>query len=285
MDNDLIRVVEIYPAIEGEGIMTGTPQVIVRFQGCNLSCAFCDEERTWKEGILNPEDIQLFSNGEALLTRIEQVVREAGHPIEWISLTGGEPLARPVEQLIQVVTALKQARYKVAVQTNGSIPRPHLFPLVDFWSVTPTLSSSGHSILLRPAYMRAVEQILAQMKNVIINRDRVRGQLKFVIGSDEDIDEASELVDRWSGGLLDNANVPIIVQPVWEREPKLDGGGLPVPNPATAENPKGDWMPIEHMQRSADILSRHPLILNWPRVRIMLQQHKVIHGTNAKQPV
>lgn len=269
--DNLIRVVEIYPAIEGEGMMTGTPEIILRLFGCNLTCDYCDEERAWKDGILHPEEIQLFSTGEALLTRIQQVQREVEWPIEWISITGGEPLARPVEQLIQIVTALKSVGYKVAIQTNGSLARPALFPLVDFWSVTPTLNSSGHSILTRPKYLSTVEQFLGQMRAVIVNRDMVRGQLKFVLGSDEDIAEADTLVDKWEDGLLGPGKVPIIVQPMWPRMKS-----------ATADNQRGEWETDLTVRTNAAIFSRHPTVLKWPRVRVMLQQHKMIHGPDSE---
>jgi 7-carboxy-7-deazaguanine synthase len=44
-----VRIVEIYRSLQGEGLLTGTPSVLVRASGCNLRCWFCDTPyASWK---------------------------------------------------------------------------------------------------------------------------------------------------------------------------------------------------------------------------------------------
>ena len=39
-NTDEIYISDIYPAIQGEGVKTGVPMVILRLQGCKVGCAF-----------------------------------------------------------------------------------------------------------------------------------------------------------------------------------------------------------------------------------------------------
>jgi 7-carboxy-7-deazaguanine synthase len=43
------NLIEIFSAIQGEGINVGTRQIFVRFGGCDLRCAYCDSQHTWQK--------------------------------------------------------------------------------------------------------------------------------------------------------------------------------------------------------------------------------------------
>ena len=38
---------DIYPCIQGEGVNTGVPMMLVRLHGCPVECVFCDTRETW----------------------------------------------------------------------------------------------------------------------------------------------------------------------------------------------------------------------------------------------
>ena len=40
--SNIIKINEMFPAIQGEGLTNGLPVYFVRTSGCNLNCDFCD---------------------------------------------------------------------------------------------------------------------------------------------------------------------------------------------------------------------------------------------------
>ena len=42
-----LKISEIFPSIQGEGLRQGEPTIFVRFAGCNLRCTFCDTKYAW----------------------------------------------------------------------------------------------------------------------------------------------------------------------------------------------------------------------------------------------
>ena len=38
-----ISINEVYPSIQGEGLLGGLPSLFIRIQGCNLRCPWCDQ--------------------------------------------------------------------------------------------------------------------------------------------------------------------------------------------------------------------------------------------------
>lgn len=253
-----MNVIEVYPAVEGEGVMAGTPEVILRLAGCNLTCSYCDSEHAWKKGVLNPAAVQRFLSGSDVADEVDRVARGTGRKIEWVSLTGGEPLARDPVSLQDLGIGLRRLGYRIAVQTNGTVHRPSLFPYVDFWSITPTLGGSGCAVVDNPEGMRALETLLAQVRRSVRSSAEPPGQVKFVICNETDIEEADALVSRWATSL--DGTIPIIVQPAWQRDEA------------------GAWDSVEVMQQAFQFLLANHTVLSWPGVRVMSQAHKWAYG-------
>jgi len=102
-----LSVCEIYPTIQGEGFLIGSPITLVRFQGCNIYCSWCDT----KYAIPFREDLQIPL--EEVLKKLSSIGREH------ILITGGEPFAHPV--LGDFVEILIREGYFVQIETNGTL--------------------------------------------------------------------------------------------------------------------------------------------------------------------
>jgi 7-carboxy-7-deazaguanine synthase len=102
-----LSVCEIYPTIQGEGFLIGSPVTLIRFQGCNIHCSWCDT----KYAIPFREDIAIPL--EDVLKKISSIGREH------ILITGGEPFAHPV--LGDFCEILINKGFFVQIETNGTL--------------------------------------------------------------------------------------------------------------------------------------------------------------------
>lgn len=116
MRTQKFRVSEIYRAIQGEGNWTGWPCTLVRFQGCNLRCPFCDTEQA-----LDPNGGWEVT-GEELIAEI----RGIHHQGDIVLATGGEPMMQDIGELITQLKSLGP----VHLETNGTLPVPPGFDWV-----------------------------------------------------------------------------------------------------------------------------------------------------------
>ncbi len=116
-----LKISEIFFSAEGEGGRQGQPTIFVRLSGCNLRCDFCDTRYAWEEG----QEI----NQEIILSKIVRIKNK--YQANWVSITGGEPLVQDIKPLVE---KLKQAGFKIQVETNGT--KPITFE-VDWLTVSP----------------------------------------------------------------------------------------------------------------------------------------------------
>lgn len=116
-----LKVTEIFPSIQGEGLRQGESTLFIRLSGCNLKCPFCDTKYAWKEG------------KEYSIEQILENVRKIHHrfPARWVCLTGGEPLLQKIDNLVH---ALKSEGLKIQLETNATLYLP--LP-VDWYSISP----------------------------------------------------------------------------------------------------------------------------------------------------
>ena len=167
---------EIYATIQGEGTKTGVPMVIVRLQGCNLRCPWCDTKYSWPEGgmVLDAETI------------VEKVKQFPG--IEWTMLTGGEPTTQVLGPLCN---ALHEAGKQIALETNGILP---LSGLVDWLCISPKLSVPGGAHINTQTLFMSDE-------------------LKFVIGDQQDLVLVNQFLRDYTSQLL-RGHIQICLQPM-----------------------------------------------------------------------
>lgn len=124
------RLIEVFSAIQGEGLNVGTRQIFIRFALCDLRCHFCDSAHTWDapanckiERSPGLRDFEICSNPVPLLMLLEWVKRQNLPGLhDSISLTGGEPLLHApflMEFLPQVRSVIGLPIY---LETGGHRP-------------------------------------------------------------------------------------------------------------------------------------------------------------------
>jgi len=123
----IYSIKEIFYTLQGEGAHAGRPAVFCRFAGCNLwsgreedrasaACRFCDTEFLGTDGTGGGKfDAPGLADAAAALWP----ALDAGR--RFIVLTGGEPL---LQVDVELVDALQDRRFYVAVETNGTIAPP-----------------------------------------------------------------------------------------------------------------------------------------------------------------
>jgi len=109
------RVKEMILTLQGEGAMAGTAVVLLRFEGCNLSCDFCDTDFSGTDGLGGG----VFSTAVDLADAVNS---------KWISetrvsvlCTGGEPLLQFDLSLLQ---EFHRRGFRVLLETNGTVAVP-----------------------------------------------------------------------------------------------------------------------------------------------------------------
>ncbi|RMH80481.1 MAG: 7-carboxy-7-deazaguanine synthase QueE [Acidobacteria bacterium] len=111
-----IAVNEIYPTIQGEGLLLGKPSLFIRLQGCNLRCPWCDQPSAlaFKEGNLDLEE---------LLQKVKE------YPHRHVVITGGEPFLQ--DGLSILVKNLLELERSVQIETNGTLWQREMEEIVD----------------------------------------------------------------------------------------------------------------------------------------------------------
>ena len=130
-------VKECFLTLQGEGVQTGSRAVFLRFAGCNLwsgreadrataQCNFCDTDFVGTDG----EGGGKFASADALAAHVEGLWG-GGAGQRLVVITGGEPMLQLDEALVD---ALHARGFRVAVETNGTLPAT---PGLDWICVSP----------------------------------------------------------------------------------------------------------------------------------------------------
>jgi len=166
------KVVEKFVSINGEGVLAGQPAVFIRFQGCNLSCSFCDT--AWA----NKEDAAFTLMTEQ---QIKDYIKETG--IKNVTLTGGEPLLVPdILQLLQLLAA--DQFLHIEIETNGSVA------LDSFAGISnPPVFTMDYKL---PGSLMETKMLVSNF-NLLTKKDTV----KFVVGNTEDLNRAKEVIKTY----------------------------------------------------------------------------------------
>ncbi|MCI6989541.1 MAG: 7-carboxy-7-deazaguanine synthase QueE [Campylobacter sp.] len=197
----MLRLVEAFYSIQGEGKFIGHPALFFRFAGCNLRCqgfgvklpspktgeilVGCDTIRAVQTSHFDYTEIHSLTD----LIEILQSFKLNFKPI--VVITGGEPLLHYKDEIFySFIAYLLESGYSVHFETNGTI-------LVDFdkfplykkcvFCISPKLANSGEKDRLN---LQAIKAIAKNSKEFFY---------KFVYSGDEIHSEILEISSRISG--------------------------------------------------------------------------------------
>lgn len=195
--NEQLAINSIYTATEGEGIHVGTPQIFVRFQGCNIGCVNCDSMDTWE--FTDPN-----KSLSSVVYRVEELAGEYPIRIKRVSITGGDPLhPKHVPAVAALSKELKKRGYFINIEAAGTRIVHEIFDIVDFVSFdfkTPSTGVKGNSKLL----VKLFEQY------------RGKAQIKSVVSSRHDYDAAFEALMGVNEKTEHQFDIPWVLTPCFE---------------------------------------------------------------------
>ena len=194
---------EVFSAIQGEGVNVGTRQLFVRFGGCDLRCNYCDSAHTWRPskgcdieiepGKRNYERFKNPVSVEQLLTWVARLDHPQVH--DSISLTGGEPLLH-ASFLNTFLPRLKgHCQLPVYLETGGHRDRdlervlPHI-DLIGMDMKLPSVCGEEHWEAHRRFLQMAHGQTGIFCKLIVSNQT-----------SDEDLNQAAEIIASVDDGI------------------------------------------------------------------------------------
>ncbi len=173
-----MKVNEMFTSIQGEGIYIGVPMFFIRLTGCNLRCEWCDTQYAFYEG----EEMSI----DSIVKRVE----DSG--MEWVCITGGEPLLQ--EDVYKLIDILLRKGYKILVETNGSI-------LID---KLPTEDNLVISLDIKTPSSKMEKAMRFENLKYLGPKDFV----KFVIMDERDFEYAKNIIEEYE------IDKEIIFQPV-----------------------------------------------------------------------
>lgn len=116
-DGSVLSVQEVFPTIQGEGPLAGTPAVFVRLAGCNLACTFCDTDFESKIDNMVTKDLL-----------VAETLKSLGNST-LVVLTGGEPLRQNVSPYIDLLLK-SRLDLRLQIETAGTVFPPSQW---DYW--------------------------------------------------------------------------------------------------------------------------------------------------------
>lgn len=181
----MIKVLEEFISINGEGLRAGERAYFIRLSGCNLCCSWCDT--AWSQ-------LGEGFNEYTIETVVERVLASG---VRLVTLTGGEPMLH--EESIDLINALTIRGIHVEVETNGSVLlQPIRERLDQEHMVRFTLDYKLPSSLMTEAML--LDNYLSVQPNDCV---------KLVVGSREDLLEAKRFIQHTKVNEL----APVLLSP------------------------------------------------------------------------
>ena len=170
-----LPVIEQFISLDGEGPTAGELAYFVRFNDCNLRCAWCDTVYSWdgSSPVTHKTPQELYNE-----------IKTSG--VKNVTLTGGEPLIQhnilPLLQLLAEDDTLC-----VHIETNGAVD------IAPFRTACP--AENIHYILDYKLPASGMEQYMCMNNPKVVTGTDV---YKFVIASEEDLQRALDVIAQYA---------------------------------------------------------------------------------------
>ena len=174
-----MKINEIFYSIQGEGKLSGLPNIFIRTTGCNLRCKFCDTKYA-------------YTKGEELT--IQNITKQISkYRCKYVCITGGEPLIQ--KEINELIKSLLTQNYMISIETNGSQSIENISK-IDKIMISLDIkcpSSNMHEKMI--------------FENIYLLKEK--DQLKFVVKDRKDYDYAKIIFNKYK------PLCPVFFQPVW----------------------------------------------------------------------
>lgn len=196
-------VTEIFKSIEGEGKRTGKICTFIRLFGCNLLCSYCDS-------LYSVTKEQCVQSVNMSISEIVDKCKEFKTP--YVTVTGGEPLIH--KDIENLVLELVNNDFEVNIETNGSVDISKVRNYVH----SNTLVDKWNHLFFTVDYKSISSNCSSQMLDINFTKNLwARDVVKFVVGTDEDLDDMKKVVST----IRNHCDCQIFVSPIFGMiEPK-----------------------------------------------------------------
>ena len=208
--NQTASLIEVFSAIQGEGLNVGTRQIFIRFAFCDLRCHFCDSAHTWNapatcriEQTPGSRDFEISSNPVSLPMLLKWVERQNIPCLhDSISLTGGEPLlhARFLSKFLPQISLT--TGLPIYLESGGHRPE-------QLATILPYLDSVGMDLKLPSVSGESRWQEHEKFLQICYEA-RTEVFVKIIISQDTDVAELERSAELIAAV---NAAIPVFLQP------------------------------------------------------------------------
>lgn len=197
---------------QGEGKLTGTACLFIRTSACNLRCSWIG-----LDGKGSPCDTPYSSHKpEKNIMEVDDIIQivldnTLSQKIKHIVISGGEPTMQ-TEALEELLEKLQNLGYHTTIETNATIFSNKIAKHTDLVSMSPKLSTSTpHQANLKDTGIAYSEKWAEKHERLRINISVIQSyitdskkwvndfQLKFVVATDQDIEEIENILEQLTG--------------------------------------------------------------------------------------
>ena len=181
-----IQINEIFESIEGEGIRTGYIATFIRTQFCNLKCSYCDTKYSWEACDDSGEQQYVVMSIEEIIDKCFEFGNKK------VTLTGGEPLIQ--KEAPELVAALLENGFEVNIETNGAVDLTDFESrMVDILSDDELVNNLIYTLDYKCPSSGEEEKMIMDNITFLVKGDC----LKFVVGTQEDLQHMKSVVDQY----------------------------------------------------------------------------------------